>query len=62
MNTSNHQRWYSPRYLAICSAACATAMCTAVHAADINVTVTNVQSTEGFVGCAVFPATAAETF
>jgi uncharacterized protein (DUF2141 family) len=40
----------------------ATTICMTVQAADINVTVTNIQSTEGFVGCALFPATAAETF
>jgi uncharacterized protein (DUF2141 family) len=42
--------------------ATATTICMEVQAADINVTVTNIQSTEGFVGCALFPATAAETF
>jgi uncharacterized protein (DUF2141 family) len=62
MNSSKHQRLFSSSYLAISLLACAAAICTAVHAADINVTVTNVQSTEGFVGCALFPATAAETF
>jgi uncharacterized protein (DUF2141 family) len=36
--------------------------CLTAQAADINVTVTNIQSTEGFVGCALFPPTAAETF
>jgi uncharacterized protein (DUF2141 family) len=40
----------------------AATICMTVQAANINVTITNIQSTEGFVGCALFPATAAETF
>jgi uncharacterized protein (DUF2141 family) len=38
------------------------ALCLTAQAADINVTVANIQSSEGFVGCALFPASAAETF
>ena len=62
MKIANRQHSLSTIYVAVSLLACAAAICTAVQAADINVTVTNIQSTEGFVGCALFPATAAETF